>query len=75
MGGGRGFKNGRSVGVGWGSVDLKSTRGGGGRRGQLRGKDCLIGTTGGGAWQGGSGIWVGVGCHVHHRRVDGPPQA
>ena len=25
-------------------------------------------------WQGGSGAWVGVGCHVYHRRVDCPPQ-
>ena len=47
----------------WGSVDLKSTwgGGGGGRNGQFRGKNCLSGTTGGGTWQGGSGAWVGGG--------------
>ena len=33
----------------------------GGRKGQFRGKDCLYGTTGGGACQGGNGIWMGVG--------------
>ena len=46
------FTEGRNVGVGWGSVDFKSTRGG--RNGQFRGKGCLYGTTGG-EWRLGEG--------------------
>ena len=48
VGGGKGVlkKNGRSVGVGWGSVDLQSTRGG--VRGNL-GAKIVCRTTGGGA--------------------------
>ena len=33
--------------------------GGGGRKGQFRGKDCLYGTTGGGAWPVDGG-WVAM---------------
>ena len=43
----------------------------GGRNGQLRGKDCLNGTTGGGAWVGGGLPCLSI---IIYRRVDCPPQ-
>ena len=53
-------------GVGWGSVDLQSTRGGGGGGGGVRGSLLMgqrlsVGQREGAAWQGGNGMWMGVG--------------
>ena len=68
--------NGRSVGVGWGSVDLKSTRGGGGGgvRGSLGPKIVCMGQREGAHGRKAVAFGWGLGCHVYHRRVDCPPQ-
>ena len=67
-----GFKNGRSLGVGWGSVDLQSTRGG--VRGSLGAKIVCMGQREGAHGREAMAFGWGLGCHVYHRRVDCPPQ-